>query len=61
MFKDNLKIAKYFKHQWESLVGSCDLVFTRSIEGRRLLLKSRIDSLSSQFKDDGVEQVNKWL
>ena len=55
----NKNLAEYFKNQWERLVGSCDLVYTRTIEGRKLLLKSRIKSLSAQF-DDKAEHVNKW-
>lgn len=55
----NKNLAEYFKNQWERLVGRCDLIFTRTIEGRKLILKSRIKSLSAQF-DEKVEHVNKW-
>jgi len=55
----NKNLAEYFKSQWERLVGRCDLIFTRTIEGRKLILKSRIKSLSAQF-DEKVEHVNKW-
>lgn len=55
----NKTFAEYFKNQWEILVGSCDLVFTRTIDGRKLLLKSRVKSLAAQFEDK-VEHVNKW-
>ena len=55
----NKKTAEYFKHQWEQHVGTCDLIFTRTISGRKLLLKSRLKSLSAQFGDK-IEHVNKW-
>lgn len=55
----NKNLAEYFKKQWESLVGSCDLIFTRTIEGRKILLKSRVKSLAVQF-DDKVEHISKW-
>ncbi|MFD2034979.1 DEAD/DEAH box helicase family protein [Belliella marina] len=55
----NKHLATYFKGQWEKLVGSCELVFTRTIEGRKLLLKSRVKSLAAQFEDK-VEHINKW-
>lgn len=55
----NKELAEYFRHQWQQLVGPCDLIFTRTIEGRRLLLKSRIASLAAQFEDK-TEHVNKW-
>lgn len=55
----NKNLAEYFQNQWERLVGACELIFTRTIEGRKLLLKSRLKSLAAQF-DDKVEHVNKW-
>ncbi|MCF1715967.1 DEAD/DEAH box helicase family protein [Flavihumibacter sp. RY-1] len=55
----NKFLAEYFQSQWEKLVGSCELIFTRTIEGRKLLLKSRVKSLAAQF-DEKVEHVNKW-
>lgn len=55
----NKSLAEYFQHQWISLVGACDLIFTRTIDGRKLLLKSRVKSLAAQF-DEKVEHVNKW-
>lgn len=55
----NKSMADYFTNQWERFVGACDLVFTRTIDGRKLLLKSRVKSLAAQF-DDKIEHVNKW-
>ncbi|MFW6352210.1 MAG: DEAD/DEAH box helicase family protein [Bacteroidota bacterium] len=55
----NKNLAEYYKNQWERLVGSCDLIFTRTIDGRKLLLRSRVKSLSVQFEEN-VEHVNKW-
>ena len=55
----NKILAEYFKNQWNRLVGSCDLIFTRTVEGRKLLLKARVKSLSAQFEKK-AERVNKW-
>ncbi|MFN3195158.1 MAG: DEAD/DEAH box helicase family protein [Chlorobiota bacterium] len=55
----NKKLAEYFKDQWERLVGPCELIFTRTVDGRKLLLKSRVKSLATQFYEK-VEHVNKW-
>ncbi len=55
----NKKNAEYFSRQWSRFVGTCELVYTRTIEGRKILLKSRIDSLSSNFVDK-TEKINKW-
>ena len=51
--------AEYFSSQWQNLVGNCDLIYTRTIEGRKLLLKSRLKSLSAQF-ENSIERLNKW-
>ncbi|MBE9600481.1 DEAD/DEAH box helicase family protein [Pedobacter sp. MC2016-24] len=55
----NKAIAVYFKDEWEKIVGPCDLIFSRTISGRKILLKSRIKSLASQFENK-IERVNKW-
>ncbi|WP_289663342.1 DEAD/DEAH box helicase family protein [Flavobacterium panacagri] len=55
----NKKLAEHFKEQWKELVGNCDLIFTRTIEGRKLLLQSRIKSLAAQF-DKKTQRINKW-
>jgi len=55
----NKASAEYFYSQWKNIVGSCELVYTRTIEGRKLLLQSRIKSLVSQL-DDNIEQINVW-
>lgn len=53
------KHVQYFSQQWQQLVGTCDLVFTHSPEGRKLLLKSRLESLASEFQDK-TERINRW-
>lgn len=55
----NKKTADYFKEQWQQTVGNCELIFTRTLEGRKLILQSRMKSLSSQF-DNHTERINKW-
>lgn len=57
----NQVLAKYFSEQWSQLVGSCQLVYTRTIEGRKQLLQARVKSLSSRFANaKPSEQINKW-
>lgn len=55
----NKILAEYFNNQWQRLVGDSELVFTRTIEGRKLLLKSRTKSLAAQFENE-VVHINKW-
>jgi hypothetical protein len=53
------KIALDFKKNWQNNVGRCALIYTRTIAGRKILLHSKINALSSQF-DNKPERVNKW-
>lgn len=45
----NKDTASYFAQQWEKMVGPCELIYTRTIAGRKMLVKSRLQSLSSEF------------
>lgn len=56
----NKNQAEYFTGQWNRLVGACELIFTRTIDGRKMLLKSRVESLSAQWAEEPIERVNKW-
>lgn len=51
--------AEDFEMQWRRYVGACELIFTRTKQGRRVLLKSRIDSLASEWEEK-AERVNRW-
>lgn len=55
----NKKNAEYFEEQWRQIVGACDLIYTRSLQGRKILLSSRIHSLSSEFEEH-TERLNTW-
>lgn len=55
----NKKVAAYFERQWKRYVGACELIYTRTVEGRKILLQSRIKSLSSEFIGK-TERINKW-
>jgi superfamily II DNA or RNA helicase len=53
------KTAVQFEDHWRDHVGRCELVYTRTIKGRKLLLKSRLESLSAQFQAKS-ERINTW-
>jgi len=53
-------MAEYFAVQWGNWVGNYELIYARTIEGRKLLLRSRLDSLSSQLNYE-IERLNKWM
>ncbi len=53
------EMALSLQKHWKARVGSCKIIFTRNAEGRKLILRSRINSLSSEFQETS-ERVNVW-
>ncbi len=53
------ELAEYFSNLWSKEVGRCELVFTRTVQGRKLVLRARIKSLAAQFESE-PQQVSKW-
>lgn len=51
--------AEYFEKLWLDHVGSCKLIYTRQVAGRKHLVQAQINSLASEFQDKS-ERVNKW-
>lgn len=60
IFGVNKKNALRFLANWKKMVGDCELIFTRTAKGRKLLLQSRIQSLAASLKKR-PERVNKWV
>lgn len=54
--KDSVNI---FKSLWEKYIGECEVVYTRNIEGRRVLLKARKDAFSAS-KRTKSKKLSKW-
>lgn len=55
----NKKYAEFFHKTWAEQVDKTKLVYTRSTEGRKALLKARINSLSS-YSNNTIERVSSW-
>lgn len=53
------KNASFFHSMWQKLIGPSELIYTRSGEGRKVLLKARVNSLSSAFIKRS-ERVSCW-
>lgn len=53
------EFAEAFAQRWNRLVGPVQLVFTRTPEGRRVLLRARNHSLSGAFQKR-TERVSCW-
>ncbi len=54
------KDAEVFAGEWRQKVGNSQLVFTRSKEGRQVLLKARMRSLAAGFQRS-VDRRSAWL
>lgn len=52
-------LAVYFHRLWNQNVGSSELIFTRNVEGRKILIQARLKSLASNFQPP-AERVNIW-
>jgi hypothetical protein len=55
----NKDLAEYFRKMWSRHVGPTALVYTRTPEGRRFLLKARTHSMSRSFQSR-AERIKAW-
>ena len=55
----NKEFAEYFRKMWAKYVGPTELVYTRSIKGRKILLKARGSAMSASFQRRS-ERVRSW-
>jgi hypothetical protein len=53
------EFAVEFSRYWEKNVGKMDLIYTRTLEGRKILLKARTRSLSSAFVKK-ADRISTW-
>ena len=53
------EVAEIFTQRWKRLVGPVELVYTRTPEGRKALLRARNHSLSGAFQKR-AERVSSW-
>lgn len=56
----NKKYTDIFKELWKKYIGDCDIVYTRSIEGRQLLLKARKSAFSNLVRPKS-KRISKWM
>ncbi len=55
----NKKGVEIFKGLWKLYIGDCDIIYTRSAEGRRVLLKARKYAFSAINKR-ASKRLSKW-
>jgi superfamily II DNA or RNA helicase len=59
LFGDKKENALVFQKHWKQYLGKNKLVFTRSVEGRKLLLKARLFHVYNAFKEV-TKEVMVW-
>lgn len=59
IFGRNKKSAELFARNWIEESGAASLLFTRTIEGRKLLLTLRFKALVRKNKH--IEHIHKWI
>ena len=52
--------ADMFKFLWKKYIGECDVVYTRSIEGRKTLVKARKEAFSSLVRDEKTKKLSRF-
>jgi superfamily II DNA or RNA helicase len=55
----NKSYAKYFSKQWNDRLGFHRLIYTRTLEGRKILMRARFQSLAAAFQRK-TEIVSSW-
>ena len=55
----NKKSVEMFKMLWERYIGECEIIYTRNLEGRKILLKARKDACSAS-KRERSKRLSKW-
>ena len=55
----NKKSVEIFQKLWEKYIGECEIVYTRNLEGRKVLLKARKNA-SSAMKRKRSKRLSKW-
>lgn len=57
----NRKIVDYFSAKWTQLVGRNRIIYTRTPDGRKELLSSRVIALSNQLAETSIQEENVWV
>ncbi|MBQ3696145.1 MAG: DEAD/DEAH box helicase family protein [Alphaproteobacteria bacterium] len=59
ILSENKEMANIFKNNWQKHIGYCKVIYTRNVEGRVLMLKSRAKAYSS-IQTTYADKVSRW-
>ncbi|MBQ9245958.1 DEAD/DEAH box helicase family protein [bacterium] len=55
--KENTEI---FKGLWNKYIGDCDIIYTRTVDGRKELVKARKEAFSSLVRDSKTKKLSRF-
>ncbi|MFX1283471.1 MAG: DEAD/DEAH box helicase family protein [Promethearchaeota archaeon] len=55
----NKEYAQEFSKNWAKYVGNMEIIYTRTLEGRQILLQARTKSLSARFVEK-ADRISSW-
>ena len=59
IISSNKRDVEIFEQLWHKYIGPCEIVYTRNLEGRKLLLKARKNAFSAS-KREKTKRLSKW-
>ena len=59
IISQNKKSVQIFESLWKKYIGNCEMLYTRNLEGRKLLLKARKSAFSAS-KRPKSRKLSKW-
>lgn len=60
IFSVNKSTAEYFASVWMKKIGKVELIYTKSVEGRKELLKARMQNLDFKNKISRKQKMTDW-
>jgi superfamily II DNA or RNA helicase len=56
----NKKRVNYFEEEWNRQVGKCRIIYTRTLDGRKELLQTKVLAVSNQLAEEHVTDEDIW-
>ena len=60
IFGNNKETAEFFVNIWKNKIGKVELIYTRSTEGRKQLLKARMQNINTKGRANRRQILSDW-
>lgn len=60
IFGTNKEISEFFVNIWKNKIGKVELIYTRSAEGRKQLLKARMQNINTKRRATKKQILSEW-